>query len=297
MTFFVKRLLVLSNWPPLALATRLARVVVGTAGDAGHRLRDPRRTTREGLLGKDKDEKEENEDTLFSLLAMTAIWLLGMWYFASFLVSFFVSSLPPAQPGDEQWFKDLFPHGVPDVIIVTPIIFNNGTPPHVERTQANHAVYAEKHGYGLVALTKEMVPNFAHANEMLTRPRHPVWYKITGALFILRLLRNFAPDRRPWVWLLDSDVVFTNMSIGLLDALPKLESGGYKMALTKDGNGLNAGSWVLAGEPWSEWLLDKVWKNEVVGSLLRGENQKESGHGSGNSPVSDEIRFSQNKKR
>lgn len=264
----VGRFLSFSRWPPLALAQRCARVF--------RPARVPNRT-REGLLGRNDKEKfrgVDDDENIIILAIMAVVWIALLYYSFGGLRAFFYPPLPPAQLGDDKWFQQLFPRGMPELVIVTPIIFPNGTPHHIELTQANHAAYAERHGYSLVALTPEMVPSFAHADEMKENPRHPVWYKVTGAMFVLRLLRTqgtpLASGKRTWLWLLDSDVVFTNLSKPIFETLPELDNPKYEMVMSQDQMGLNAGSWFVAADEWSERLLDRVWKSEIPGDPLRG---------------------------
>ncbi|KAI9032035.1 hypothetical protein DFJ74DRAFT_736325 [Hyaloraphidium curvatum] len=262
---FFTRLLSLRRWPPLALFRRIAALL---------NLLPERRRHREGLLSKDKHDDQDDDESTFSLSLMSFAWLAGL-LFAFFAIRGWLSpALPPILPGDAAWAEKLFPAGVPNMVIVTPVLFPKGAPEHVERTLANHEAYAQRHGYGRVVLSEDMVPHFAHADEMVARPRHPVWYKITGAMFVLRALRAAEgrdPAKRTWLWLLDSDTVFTNMSMSFFDALPELKERPrrWETVLSKDMNGLNAGSWIVAADGWSELLLDRVWKNEVTGSLFR----------------------------
>jgi len=268
----VLRLVNLRRWPPYVFAQRVARLSGLVSNDSlEHRLR-----RSQGLLGKRKDDRDLSDDddddreSLLSSLVLATIWIVGLlWAFAS-LRTWFSPPLPPALPGDDRWFAKLFPRGAPEVIIVTPLIFSNGTPAHVELTQANHAAYAERHGYALIALSKEMIDSFAHAKEMQSRPRHPVWYKITGAMFLMRLLRTFAAEKTVWIWLLDSDTVITDPSKSLMEVLPELKSGKWEMAMTIDVMGLNAGSWVVKSDAWTERLFDRLWENEIPGHPLRG---------------------------
>eukprot|EP01135_Chromosphaera_perkinsii_P011896 Nk52_evm13s2531 gene=Nk52_evmTU13s2531 len=109
----------------------------------------------------------------------------------------------------------------------------------VRESFQNHQKYADKHGYDLLVLT-DRIKDFGI--------EHPTFMKVP---FLQRIFRT---RKYSWVWMVDFDTLVTNKNI-------KLESiidDNFDVVMTKDGNGLNAGSMLFKNSDWTMRFLDDV---------------------------------------
>ncbi|KAL6061573.1 alpha-1,6-mannosyltransferase [Balamuthia mandrillaris] len=117
----------------------------------------------------------------------------------------------------------------------------------------NKRMYAQRHGYDFVALTRTLEPS---------RPAH--WSKLLAVQQILYPLGQQALSRYDWAWLVDLDTVIMTPRLKLEDIIVearKLASNPETMdiVISKDCNSYNSGSFFLRRSPFVQRFLQQVW--------------------------------------
>lgn len=111
-------------------------------------------------------------------------------------------------------------------------------------TAPNKQMYADKHGYGF---HNEFEP-FGGTN------RPASWNKIP---YLLQYFPFYE-----WIFWTDADSLIMNSSIRIEDFVIDTEQD---LLIAKDGNGINAGHFIIRSCPWSVDFLQKVWNsNEFI---------------------------------
>lgn len=113
-----------------------------------------------------------------------------------------------------------------------------------QQTERNKRAYCEGHGY-----------RFDVCHERLS-DRHPSWDKLI-------ILRRHLDTEEDWVFWLDADAIYTDLSAELESLI--VAAGDRDMIIATDENGINCGSFGLRSCDWSRRLVESAWaKTEHV---------------------------------
>lgn len=104
----------------------------------------------------------------------------------------------------------------------------------------NKRAYSHLLGYGFIV------------DDPLDKFREPAWNKILSSL-------KAFDNGYEWVWLLDVDTIITNFDIKLDSLLNLASLKNYDILITKDCNGINAGSFLVRNSNFTKSFLKTLW--------------------------------------